>query len=146
MREIKIIPKNGKSISELVTYYKNGCYITRETIWRSGMFVVYIPETEIEIERWVRENGIEPNIFDYLPNDDNDNNEIYMNDLPFDFENINLFDGCSENYIFDNVGLEKQSVILNIINNNYFEILEDEYDWNCYDVEYVIYGGVYVEE
>lgn len=161
MKEYIIEPSYKKSVIEWTSWAKeiNGVnhYLQRELGWRWGSFVINVPETEEEIQAFVKEYGyedLESLLEDYsvdsieeiaLPDPEDD--EVQLDD--YEYEMLDCWDGCWDDfavhvYLEGGLDEDERSELAEAMQEIYEEGYEDaieEDGWEPMDSGYSIVGG-----
>jgi hypothetical protein len=123
------------------------CKIVRNMIWRYGQIWVSVPSTQEEINKWKEEHSIthdvtESSIIDYIGYT---NGYIHSNEIPFECDFYQSFDGCSYHYYYYNIPDEKIKELEEYLDDHITDDLEDELEWTLDETTYHIRGEFKIE-
>jgi len=157
MKTYEVTPAYKKSISETRFWIKpkgeGNIFAEHETIWRSGTFIISVPETDEEIKQWLDYRDMTEEDLEYisfLPKEDDE--QVDLSD--YDFEISDTWDAVSEEW-----GVSWYP--LNILTEDRLFTMTEEVEekwregweealindgWEELDSEYIIHGGVIIEE
>lgn len=163
MKHYRITPSYKKSTLEYNVWEKkldDGTLIraTSEIGWRSGTFVIHVPETNDEIDEWLKNRGM--SIEDYggdyeavksslcpSPTDE----VIEFDD--YDHEMLDTWDGCWEEWTVDIFGSNKNNYDPDEIKAELEEAYEEEWHeglenlgYECDDCYYEMHCNPIIEE
>ena len=139
MKRFLIEPKMKKSVVEEQTFRKVEDGITfilnREMLWRTGSFVISVPETDEEIHNWLEERGWSQEDWDegfvdegsFLP--DADDEAIELDD--YDFEMEHTWDGIYEDWTVT-ASPEVDEDVLEEMQEHAQEIYAEDYEESLY--------------
>lgn len=150
MKYYLLEPKYKKSLYEMEIHGRyNNEQVGVTTCWRTGSFLVRVPESETEIKELLGNAYDEDDVefYSWLPDEDDD----YIELDDYQCEMLSTYDGCSEDY---EVRIEDEQVadmIMEALNENGASVLWDGehalfegFDADsCY---YEIHGGCVLTE
>jgi len=138
MLEITISPLYKKDILEITTYKKEinentTISIIVSQLWRSGSFIIQIPQTKKEIKEWKQYNPSfkqKINTTTLIDHYIREQEFINLNELPFDYELDSTQDCCDVDYEYgENIPEDLQVNVGNIddLEENGWYIDENDY-------------------
>tara|TARA_R110002074_G_scaffold292777_6_gene464485 strand:- start:19 stop:525 length:507 start_codon:yes stop_codon:yes gene_type:complete len=165
MQRYRITPQFKKSVVETEVYSKKGIdgkyiYAGKELGWRTGEFIITVPETDEEITQWVETmnnngchwtrpqvtqmllDGLNP----FLPSED----DTFVELDDYDYEMESTWDGCWEDWNIEGINDDaKCELLIEQITEGYNESYEDwmeENDWEFVSHTTELHCNPYIEE
>ena len=157
MKTYEVTPARKKSLIETRFWVKatddGKIFAEHETGWRSGTFIISVPETDEEIKQWLDDRDMELDDMQYtsfLPKKDDE--VVDLSD--YDFEISDTWDGCWEEWRLscypENILTGDQlSTMTEEVEKKWQEDWEETLindGWEELGSEYAIHGGVIIEE
>lgn len=157
MKTYEVVPAFKKSLIETRFWRKpkdeGNIFAEHETGWRSGTFIISVPETDEEIKQWLDDRDMTEEDLEYvsfLPTEDDE--QVDLSD--YDFEINDTWDGNWEEWRLscypENILTDDElSVMSEEVEEKWREDWEEALindGWEELDSEYVIHGGVIIEE
>jgi len=162
MKFYNIQPTVKKSVVEFESYRRGNKedgfqYATKELGWRTGDFVISVPETSEEIDDWVanRPEGqwTREDVDDYIERGGNpflpSKDDTFIELEEYEYEMQSTWDGCWEEWTVHGEGIEDEEALIEEIEEAYAENYDEglaESGWTQDDFTMEIHCPVEIVE